>query len=164
MQVYLSPIVSGFNPVQSCYCFVNLTTLRVIIPQLATTQPVPPVFLTSLIQCTQAELFDFTLTHFLSSITNTVARKHGLHNILLNLSKINIKHFLLKQFLQLFSYLAFLSNSPVFSFLFKMKGNRLETTIMLPLLLHEERLPLLKSLPLMFCFRNVPQRPITAEF
>lgn len=49
----------------------------------------------------------------------------------------------------MFSYLAFLSNSPVFSFLFKMNGSRLETTIMLPLLLHE-RLALLKSLPLMF--------------
>lgn len=46
------------------------------------------------------------------------------------------------------SYLAFLSNSPVFSFLFKIKGNLFETTIMLPLLLHVERLTVTLTL---FC-------------
>lgn len=42
--------------------------------------------------------------------------------------------------------LALRSSSPVFSFLFKIKGKRLETTIIVPLLLHADRLALLISL------------------
>lgn len=65
-------------------------------------------------------------------------------------------------------HLAFLSRSPVFSFLLRIKGNLLETTIMLALLLHADRLTqLFVTLGLvMFIvpFLNIQySRPITAQ-